>query len=73
MMKQILGSMYKDREYLEKFLDESGKYCLLFKPLLGNEINTFTIHPVLTKSWHFSLVWDTTQYLKIFPRPDYVF
>jgi hypothetical protein len=28
MMKQILGSMYKDREYLEKFLDESGKYSL---------------------------------------------
>ncbi|XP_060604151.1 outer dynein arm-docking complex subunit 4-like [Ruditapes philippinarum] len=35
MMKQILGSMYKDREYLEKFLDESEGISLPNKMNVG--------------------------------------
>ena len=29
MMKNILGQMYKDKDYLEKLLNENGKQCTL--------------------------------------------
>ena len=28
MMKQILGRMYADKDYLEKFLGETGQYII---------------------------------------------